>query len=246
MCMVYSILISIRWTKCIRCLLKRAWLKYNVATLQNEGCSRHGCSKLSHTCNGKKSHAVDILYNDTHCRCEVGNSEMGSRIFEEMANNGLKADILTYNALILGLCKEGKTKKAALVKELDDKANLVPHSSTFFYLISGQCARRNSDRAFQFYKSMVRGVFHPYNPTLTLLASTFIKNEGYDEAMKVLKEMLERSITLDLGMLTEICNLFLRCGREGAIIKLLQELEARRLMPEGFDQTTVISSTDGR
>ncbi|MCD9641924.1 hypothetical protein HAX54_028409 [Datura stramonium] len=40
----------------------------------------------------------------------VGNSEMGSRLFEEMANNGLKADILTYNALILGLCKRREDK----------------------------------------------------------------------------------------------------------------------------------------
>ena len=42
---------------------------------------------------------------------QVGDSEMGVRVYEEMMRNGLKADILTYNALILGLCKDGKTKK---------------------------------------------------------------------------------------------------------------------------------------
>uniref|UniRef100_A0A3Q7HAJ6 Pentacotripeptide-repeat region of PRORP domain-containing protein n=1 Tax=Solanum lycopersicum TaxID=4081 RepID=A0A3Q7HAJ6_SOLLC len=184
-----------------------------------------------------------VTYNTLiNAYSQVGNSEMGSRLFEEMANNGLKADILTYNALIMGLCKEMKTKKAALlVKELDN-ANLVPNSSTFSYLISGQCTRRNPDRAFQLYKSMVRGGFYPNKPTLTLLISTFIKNEDYDGAMEVLKEMLERSITPDVGMLTEICSMFLRCGRDGVIIKLLQELEAKRLMPEGFDKTTVLST----
>ena len=61
----------------------------------------------------------------------------------------LKTDILTYNALILGLCKERKTKKAAyLVKELDSK-KLIPNSSTFYALISVQCERKNYERAFQ-------------------------------------------------------------------------------------------------
>ncbi|MCI88728.1 pentatricopeptide repeat-containing protein mitochondrial-like, partial [Trifolium medium] len=54
---------------------------------------------------------------------------MGIRLFEEMERNKVKADILTYNGLILGLCKEGKTKKAAyMVKDLD-KENLVPNAS---------------------------------------------------------------------------------------------------------------------
>ncbi|GJT10345.1 putative reverse transcriptase domain-containing protein [Tanacetum coccineum] len=46
----------------------------------------------------------------------------GNQIFEEMMRNGIKADILTYSALLSGLCNEGKTRKAAyLFKELDKK-----------------------------------------------------------------------------------------------------------------------------
>ncbi|KAI9177157.1 hypothetical protein LWI28_011756 [Acer negundo] len=61
---------------------------------------------------------------------QTGNSEMGSRLYEEMVRNGIKAYILTYNALILGICKVGKTKNAAyLVKDLN-KGNLVPNAST--------------------------------------------------------------------------------------------------------------------
>ncbi|KAI9177813.1 hypothetical protein LWI28_019626 [Acer negundo] len=60
-----------------------------------------------------------------------GNSEMGGRLYEEMVRNGIKAGILTYDALILGLCKVGKTKKAAyLVKDLD-KGNLAPNAPIF-------------------------------------------------------------------------------------------------------------------
>lgn len=68
---------------------------------------------------------------------QVGDSEMGVRVYEEMMRNGLKADILTYNALILGLCKDGKTKKAAgFVRELD-KENLVSNGVPFLHLLLG-------------------------------------------------------------------------------------------------------------
>ncbi|CAN6915076.1 unnamed protein product [Brassica oleracea var. botrytis] len=78
----------------------------------------------------------------------VGDHEMSYRFYEDMVFKGIKRDILTYNALILGLCKQAKTKKAAhFVKELD-KENLVPNSSTFSALIMGQCVRRSADCGF--------------------------------------------------------------------------------------------------
>ena len=168
---------------------------------------------------------------------QAGNSEMGSRIFDEMLRNRVKADILTYNALILGLCKEGKTKKAAyLVKELD-KEKLVPNASTFSALISGQCMRKNSECAFLLYKSMVRSGCHPNEHTFKMLISTFCKNEDFDGAVQVLREMFERSMTLDSGILSEICGGLCQCGKSQLAKMLCSEMEARRLMPAGFEKS---------
>ena len=48
---------------------------------------------------------------------------MGGRLYDDMLRNQVNADILTFDALRMGLCKEGKTKKAAyLVKELGTKS----------------------------------------------------------------------------------------------------------------------------
>ncbi|XP_020421504.1 pentatricopeptide repeat-containing protein At5g39710-like [Prunus persica] len=97
------------------------------------------------------------------------------------------ADFLTYNALILGLCKEGKTKKAAyLVKELDRK-RFVPNAATFSALIEGQCVRKNSDRAFELCKSMIRSGYHPDEHTFKMLISSFCNNRDFDGAVEVLK-----------------------------------------------------------
>jgi pentatricopeptide repeat protein len=100
-----------------------------------------------------------------------------------MLRNQVKADILTDNALIFGLSEEGKTKKVAyLVKELDN-------ASTFSALIYGKCMRKNFERAFQIYKSMLRSGCQPNERTFKMLVSTFCKNEDFDGAVQVLKEM---------------------------------------------------------
>lgn len=173
---------------------------------------------------------------------QVGNSNMAGKVYEEMMRNGVKADILTYNALILGLCKEGKTKKAAfLVKELD-KENLVPNASTFSALISGQCARKNSDRAFQLYKSMVRSGCHPNEQTFKMLTSAFVKNEDFEGAFNVLMDMFARSMASDSNTLLEIYDGLCQCGKENLAMKLCHEMEARRLIPEGFDRAEPFNS----
>ncbi|KAL0337687.1 UNVERIFIED_CONTAM: Pentatricopeptide repeat-containing protein, mitochondrial [Sesamum calycinum] len=174
----------------------------------------------------------DATYN-TLINAESGNSEMGIRLFDEMSVSGVKADILTYNGVIMGLCKEGKTKKAAyMVKELD-REKLVPNSSTFAALITGQCARNNAERAFQLYQSMVRSGCHPNATTFKMLISAFVKNEDYDGAVQVLKQMMERAIAPDSDILTHIYNGLCQCGKEEFAMNLCKELESQRLVPEG-------------
>lgn len=165
---------------------------------------------------------------------KLGNTEMGNMLYEQMSSTGVKTDILTYNALIMGLCKEGKTKKAAhLVKELD-KDNLIPNSATFSALITGQCMRNNSERAFQFYKSMIRSGCHPDRNTFQILISAFFKNKDFDGGFQVLKEMLKRSIAPDKDILYELCSRLHRFGKDDLVMTLCKELEAARLVPEGF------------
>ncbi|CAB4288835.1 unnamed protein product [Prunus armeniaca] len=100
----------------------------------------------------KAVNVVPVTYNTSiQGYSQEGNSEMGSRLFEEMSRNQVNANIVTYSALILGLCKEGRTKKAAyLVKQLDRK-RFVPYATTFSALIEGQCVKNNSNHAFVNY-----------------------------------------------------------------------------------------------
>uniref|UniRef100_A0A9I9DYR0 Pentatricopeptide repeat-containing protein At4g26680, mitochondrial n=1 Tax=Cucumis melo TaxID=3656 RepID=A0A9I9DYR0_CUCME len=202
----------------------------NVGKLQE-------ASKLFGEMKGMSLSPTTITYNILiNGYSKAGNCEMGNRLFEEMSRFQVKTDILTYNALILGLCKEGKTKKAAyLVRELDEKG-LVPNASTFSALIYGQCVRKQSERAFQIYKSMIKSSFIPCNQTFRMLLSTFCENEDYDGAVQLLGEMLSRRKAPDVNNLYELCAGLGQCGKVKTAIMLCSELEAQRLLPEGFDK----------
>ncbi|KAK7833442.1 pentatricopeptide repeat-containing protein [Quercus suber] len=129
---------------------------------------------------------------------------------------------------------EGKTKKAAyLVKKLD-KENLVSNASTFSALIRGQCVRKNSEHAFQLYKSMVRSGCCLNEQTFKMLISTFCRNEDFDGAVQVLWEMIERSLTPDSGILSER-------GKSQLAKMLCSEMEARHLIPAGFEKSKTIN-----
>ncbi|KAJ0054322.1 hypothetical protein Pint_01852 [Pistacia integerrima] len=105
-------------------------------------------------------------------------------------------------------------------------------------LITGQCVRKNSERAFQLYKSMIRSGYHPSKNTLEMLISTFCKNDDFDGAVEVLQDMLERRITPDSVVLSELHSGLSQCGKDDLAMKLLNKMETGRLLPEGFDKTT--------
>nr|XP_027126437.1 pentatricopeptide repeat-containing protein At4g26680, mitochondrial-like [Coffea arabica] len=208
-------------------------------------CQKSSKSIYLVSCDEDSASCDFLGSSDNQNVCQAGNSETAGLLFEEMSVNGIKADIITYNALILGLCKEGKTRKAAyLVKELD-RQKFDPNYSTFSALITGQCVRKNPDRAFQLYRSMIRTGRHPNEATLVMLISTFIENEGNDGDAVVSREMLERSTSPNPGTLSELCNGLCQDGKEEVQVatRLCKEVEARHLMPESFQKTGRIFSS---
>ncbi|KAF8409709.1 hypothetical protein HHK36_005788 [Tetracentron sinense] len=150
-------------------------------------------------------HLNVVIYNTIiHGFFKEGELHEANKIFTDMKAMDVApntVDILTYNALILGFCKESKTKQnkknaASLLKELN-KQNLFPNSSTFSALISGQRVRQNSECAFQLHKSMRKSGYHLNADTFKIMMCTFCKNEGFDGAVQVLRKMLERSLAPD-------------------------------------------------
>ena len=101
--------------------------------------------------------------------------------------------------------------------------------------------RKNSERAFQLHKSMVRSGCHLNEQTFKMLISTFCKNEDFDGAVQVLREMIERSMTPDSGILSEVFVGLCQCGKSQLAKMLCSEMEARHLIPAGFEKSKTIN-----
>ncbi|XP_076935679.1 uncharacterized protein LOC143602476 [Bidens hawaiensis] len=180
--------------------------------------------------------------------CKLGKVENGTQFFEEMLRNRIKADILTYNAMLLGLCNIGKTRKAAyLVQELDKK-KLVPNASTFAALIRGQCVQKNPDRAFELYKSMIKSGCRPNVETIKMMVISFLKNDDFDGASGVFKEVLERPVGPDSVIWSKLCEGSSQVWKDWLVMSLLKELNEGHLTLERFESVKRIcdSNADGK
>ncbi|CAH1436096.1 unnamed protein product [Lactuca virosa] len=120
---------------------------------------------------------------------------------------------------------QGKTKKAAYLVKEHAKKKLVPNSSTFSALIKAQCARKNPDRGFQLYKSMVKSNCRPNEDTVKMLILSFLQTDDYDGAFGVFKEMLERPIGPDLVVLSGLCKGFSKAWKDRLVMDLLSEVD---------------------
>ncbi|XP_028797364.1 pentatricopeptide repeat-containing protein At4g26680, mitochondrial-like [Neltuma alba] len=233
----------------IKCLMEKNGVQPGVVTfntLINGFCKEgklHEANKIFTEMKANNVSPTIVTYNTLiKGYSQIGDIELSSQLYEEMSRNQVKPDILTYNALIWGLCKEGMTKKAAyLVKDLE-KENLVPNASTFSALITGQCMKKNSERAFQLYKSMIRSNCHPNEHTFEMLISTFCENEDFDGAIQVMRDMMGRCMTPDSSILSELCCGLCKCGKNKIASILCDDLEARHLLPRGFDKVKIMST----
>jgi pentatricopeptide repeat protein len=87
---------------------------------------------------------------------------------------------------------------------------------------------------------MVRSGFTPNENTFRMLVSAFCKNEDFDGAVQVLRDMMDRFMTPDSSILSEVCSGLCRCGRKQLALKLCSEMEAKRLLPQGFDKEKIV------
>ncbi|KAI9177517.1 hypothetical protein LWI28_016242 [Acer negundo] len=75
-----------------------------------------------------------------------------------------------------------------------------------------------------------------------MLTSTFCKNEGFDVAIQIMQEMIERCMARNTCVLSELYSGLCRRENDQLAIKLLNEMEIRCLLLEGFDKARTINS----
>lgn len=132
------------------------------------------------------------------------------KLYEEMKSFGIKSNSFTYSTLLPGLCEAEKMSEAhTIMKEMTHR-HLLPHdNSIFLQLISGQCKSGNLDLATDALKSMIRLNITPEAQHYGVLIVNLLNSGVYDEAVKLLDQLIEQEIVLNTkGTLELESNLF--------------------------------------
>ncbi|KAK9919966.1 hypothetical protein M0R45_028536 [Rubus argutus] len=146
---------------------------------------------------GKLEKAKDVIINDMKAwgiSPNVGNMEMAMKLLHEMEANGLRADRITYNTLINGLCKEGESRKAeTLLDEMFEKG-LSSNHLTYNFLMDGYCREGNLSAALNLRAQMEKGGKRPNVATYNVLIKGYSLEDKLEHANGLLNEMLEKGL----------------------------------------------------
>ncbi|MCV5004772.1 pentatricopeptide repeat-containing protein, partial [Escherichia coli] len=69
----------------------------------------------------------------------------------KMENQGLFPDVITYNAILDGFCKQGRMHEAEQVLRRMTEHGVKPDRSTYTSLINGHVSQDNLKAAFRFH-----------------------------------------------------------------------------------------------
>ncbi|KRH48603.1 hypothetical protein GLYMA_07G100300v4 [Glycine max] len=117
-------------------------------------------------------------------------------IFSEMPVKGISANVVTYNTLIHGFCKEGKMKEAKNV--LADLLKVKPDVITYNTLMDGcvlVCGVKNAKHVFN---AMCLMEVTPDVCSYNIMINGLCKIKRGDEALNLYKEMHQKNMVPDI------------------------------------------------
>ncbi|GAA0164359.1 hypothetical protein LIER_43681 [Lithospermum erythrorhizon] len=125
-------------------------------------------------------------YNVRIMNAHGGNVEDVKELIEEMSNNGLVPDAITYNYLMTSYCKRNSMDEAIKVFDDLESNGCQPNAATFRTLVFHLCKNGRFETAHDFFKKSVVAHKIPDFNTLKYLVEGLVKNSKTEEA----KEMI--------------------------------------------------------
>ncbi|KAL6270335.1 hypothetical protein ACE6H2_027246 [Prunus campanulata] len=159
-----------------------------------------------------------------------------------MALKGLGLNLISYNVVINGLCREGTmnetsqrqvelvifTKHFVLQEEM--RRNRL--SPNVFNVINAMCKAKNLNRAMEFFDQMrVRGL-RPNERTYTKFIDGFSPQGFLNEAYDGLKEMIGNGLSPSIVTYNALINGYCLLGRMEDAIRILQDMTGKGLSPD--------------
>ncbi|KAI4295260.1 hypothetical protein L6164_035325 [Bauhinia variegata] len=191
---------------------------------------------------------------DGHCK--AGQIEKACQIYARMRGNVETSDmdmyfklnesncegpnIVTYGALVDGLCKANRVSEARALLDAMWVEGCEPNQIVYDALIDGFCkAGRLEDAQDVFAKMSERG-YSPNLYTYSSLIDRLFKDKRLDLALKVLSKMLENSCAPNVVIYTEMIDGLCKVGKTDEAYRLMLKMEEKDCKPNVVTYTAMI------
>lgn len=149
-------------------------------------------------------------------------------------------NVVTYGALIDGLCKAQKVSDAHELLDAMLAAGCEPNQIVYDALIDGFCKIGKIDNAQEVFLRMTKCGYLPSVHTYTSLIDRMFKDGRLDLAMKVLSEMLNDSCNPNVVTYTAMIDGLSKVGEIEKALNLLSLMEEKGCSPNVVTYTALI------
>ncbi|WVZ86194.1 hypothetical protein U9M48_033019 [Paspalum notatum var. saurae] len=172
----------------------------------------------------------------------IGNSEdvESDFYFEGKLTDAIAPNVVTYGALIDGLCKAHKVVDAHDLLDAMLSNGCEPNHIIYDALIDGFCKIGKIDNAQEVFLRMSKCGYLPTVHTYTSLIDAMFKDRRLDLAMKVLSQMLKSSCTPNVITYTAMINGLCRINESQKALKLMSMMKKKGCSPNVVTYTALI------
>lgn len=191
---------------------------------------------------------------DGHCKagdvekaCQIYARMLGNKnipdvdlYFRGTDENAKEVNVVTYGALVDGLCKVHKVKEACNLLDLMSTEGCEPNNIVYDALIDGFCKAGKLDEAQDIYAKMLERGYRPSLYTYSSFIDRLFKDKRLDLAIKVLAKMLENSCAPNVVIYTEMIDGLCKVGKTDEAYKLMLMMEDKGCHPNVVTYTSMI------
>ncbi|XP_057450200.1 pentatricopeptide repeat-containing protein At1g06710, mitochondrial [Lotus japonicus] len=191
---------------------------------------------------------------DGHCK--AGQIEKACQIYARMRGDIESSDIdmyfklndndcegpnvITYGALVDGLCKANKVKEARELLDTMSAHGCEPNQIVYDAVIDGFCKTGKLQDAQEVFAKMTERGYSPNLYTYSSLIDCLFKDKRLDLVMKVLSKMLENSCIPNVVIYTEMIDGLCKVGKTDEAYKLMLKMEEKGCHPNVVTYTAMI------
>lgn len=191
---------------------------------------------------------------DGHCK--AGQIEKACQIYARMRGDiessdmdmYFKADhndcegpnVITYGALVDGLCKANRVKEAGELLDAMSVQGCEPNQIVYDALIDGFCKAGKLQDAQEVFAKMSERGYSPNLYTYSSLIDCLFKDKRLDLVLKVLSKMQESSCTPNVVIYTEMIDGLCKVGKTDEAYKLMLKMEEKGCNPNVVTYTAMI------